>query len=277
MNTSHPVKLDGEQLSAQLLNSLANIITENKLQPKLNIILSTDNKVSLQYVNLKKQRGADFGIGVTVHNAADNSQDEIISLIQDLARRNKKAGIIVQLPLRADMDRDKILTSIPVENDVDQLNRIINNHPFTQPVAGAVKLLLQEAGYGLDKLKTFAPKKIHVIGKGFLVGKPIVSWLQQNEIQPVVYTRGDDFDSLRSAKIVISGAGSGHLVTADMISEGVVLIDAGTSSDSGEIIGDIHPDCYSKSDFYTPVPGGVGPLTLAKLFENTVILASNEV
>ena len=277
MNTSHPFKLDGEQLSAQLLNSLANIITENKLQPKLNIILTTDNNVSLQYVNLKKQRGADFGIDVTVHNVADNSQDEIISLIQDLARRNKKAGIIVQLPLRGDMDHDKMLTSIPVENDVDQLNRTINDHPFTQPVAGAVELLLEKAGFNLDRLKALVPQKIHIIGNGFLVGEPVLSWLQQNEIQPIIYTRGDNLVGLRSAKVIISGAGSGHLITADMISDGVVLIDAGTSSDSGEIIGDIHPGCYAKSSYYTPVPGGVGPLTLAKLFENTVILANNEI
>lgn len=273
--------IDGRSIAERLLGSLENTIKDLSSSPVLNIILDPLYEVSVKYVELKQRQAARIGIKVVIHETNNNSTtSEVISLIKILTDKSAgiNEGLIVQLPLLEGLDQEKILQSIPVENDVDVLNRTvaIKGHPFVQPVAGSVKAVLQSIGHSEVLLKSLPSDSIHVVGDGYLVGSPIINWLVNIGIVPVVYKIGDDLMKLKSAKIIITGAGSSHIIHPEMITKGVILIDAGTSSDSGQLAGDIHPDCYHLASFYTPVPGGVGPITLAKLFENIVILAKND-
>jgi 5,10-methylene-tetrahydrofolate dehydrogenase/methenyl tetrahydrofolate cyclohydrolase len=118
-------------------------------------------------------------------------------------------------------------------------------------------------------------KRAVVIGSGFLVGAPVATWLKQQGAEVVVLTsRSENVpEVLRTADIIVSGAGSPHLIKPEMLKEAVVLIDAGTSESGGVLAGDADPACATRCSLFTPVPGGVGPLAVAMLFENAVILA----
>jgi methylenetetrahydrofolate dehydrogenase (NADP+)/methenyltetrahydrofolate cyclohydrolase len=115
-------------------------------------------------------------------------------------------------------------------------------------------------------------KSVAVVGRGELVGGPAVTWLQNQDIEPQVYEKGDDLTGLGSADVIISGAGDPHVITPDIINKKVVLFDAGTSQSDGGVRGDVHPESYEKCRLITPVPGGIGPITVAKLFENLLTL-----
>jgi methylenetetrahydrofolate dehydrogenase (NADP+) / methenyltetrahydrofolate cyclohydrolase len=122
-----------------------------------------------------------------------------------------------------------------------------------------------------------AGKRAVVVGAGFLVGEPVAIWLAQQGAEVEVFTvesKPEDLvAALGTADIVVSGAGSPHLIKQGMLKDGVVLIDAGTSESSGQIVGDADPACAAKCSLFTPVPGGIGPVAVACLFENTVTLA----
>ena len=183
-------------------------------------------------------------------------------------------AVIVQLPLSADMDTKEVRNSIPVEKDADVLSDIARTEgPLLPPVVGAVKKILEYA-------KTeIAGKKAVVIGNGFLVGAPVATWLRQQNAEVVIITRESEnlATSLRDADIIVSGAGSPHLIKPEMLKQGVVLIDAGTSESGGAIVGDVDPACAAKCSIFTPVPGGVGPLAVACLFENVITLAERAI
>lgn len=189
-------------------------------------------------------------------------------------------AIIVQLPLPPEMNTDEILNTILVAQDADVLSKIArekfergDTSALLPPVVAAVREILAQNNIAI------AGKKIVVIGKGWLVGGPVATWLKNQGGDVVVATKdsGDLGITLAGADIVVSGAGSPHLITPDMIKEGVVIIDAGTSESNGTLKGDAGPACAEKCSVFTPVPGGVGPIAVACLFENAVILAERAI
>lgn len=268
--------IDGRTISDQLLNNLKTMIDSEGMIPKLNIVVDPNNLVSQGYVDLKKRKASEIGLEVLIHTIlTGHTTSQVVNLIKELTDSDNE-GLIVQLPLPANLNTSEILSVIPTRNDVDVLNRTTQNHIFTQPVAGAVGKALKSVGLDVRALQQLQANSVHVVGNGFLVGSPVSNWLRSIKVEPVIYEKGNDLQGLKTAKIIISGVGKAGLITPDLISEGVVLIDAGTTSDSGELAGDIDPACYDKASFYTPVPGGIGPITLAKLFENCVKINFNE-
>lgn len=185
------------------------------------------------------------------------------------------AGII-QLPMPAGLEH--LLSVIPLGKDADVLSASArekfergDTDALLPPVAGAVCEIFSQNGINPKG------KKAVVIGKGFLVGAPVATWLTQQGADVYVIDNPSDFAGARAvlahADIIVSGAGSPHFIKPEMIKDGVVLIDAGTSESGGALAGDADPSCAEKCSFFTPVPGGVGPLAVACLFANAVTLA----
>jgi methylenetetrahydrofolate dehydrogenase (NADP+)/methenyltetrahydrofolate cyclohydrolase len=181
---------------------------------------------------------------------------------------------LIQLPVPP--EAVSLLEKIPLGKDADVLSKAAREKfgrgdadSLLPPVVSAIQKILE---FGKVEI---VGKRVVVVGAGFLVGAPTATWLKQKgaHVEVVTLESGDLSALLRAADIVVSGAGSPHLIKPGMLKEGVVLIDAGTSEASGKIVGDADPACASKCLLFTPVPGGLGPLAVACLFENVVTLA----
>ncbi len=227
------------------------------------------NPVIDSYVALKKKFGQDVGINVEIFRYAESVEEEKL-LATITSETEKFDGSIIQLPLPSNLDKVRVLNSVSTDKDVDMLSassveRFVKWQTMRlPPVVQAISEVVKE--YGID----LSSKKILVIGMGALVGKPVVLWLQREGFEPIVADKDTpDLASLtRVADVIISGAGVPWIVTPDMVKEGAILIDAGASTASGELRGDIDPACGAKVSVFSAVPGGLGPITVASLFKN---------
>ncbi len=185
-------------------------------------------------------------------------------------------AVLIQLPVGP--EETILLGAIPTEKDADVLSAAAraafargDNGALLPPVVAAIAELFEK--YGVDP----KGKRAIVIGAGFLVGGPAATWLVRQGATVEALALGDGLSSLQEADIVVSGAGSPHLIKPDMLKQGVVLVDAGASELDGALAGDADPACAAVCSLFTPVPGGVGPLAVAKLFENAVSLAESAI
>lgn len=262
------IKVDGKKIAADIKGEIKKML-ETSGHKTLAIFYVGQNPVIDSYVNLKKNLGAELGIEVEVLRFdSDVMEDHLIDEIS--AANEKYSGIIVQLPLPENLSKEKILNAVDPDLDVDMLsitayenfkNGLTEKLPT---VVGAVKAIVDEHQINL------AGKKIVVVGKGLLVGKPISTWIQREGFDCDVVDRESDdlIEKIAEADVVISGAGVPSLIKPDMIKDGAILIDAGTSTSSGKITGDIDQTCYDKASIVSGVPGGVGPITVVNLFKN---------
>jgi len=274
------MKLDGKEITTIIQAELIDLIQQNSLEPVLVVIMVGDNPASLQYIRAKKTFGEDLGVQVEVVQLDESvTTQEVVEIIQKLQDLN--TGIMIQLPLPNALDKDLILSSIKPFKDVDVLNSKTQELIFSKalgfekigaPVALAVEKLLREADIDI----TNTNKKFLVVGQGEVVGKPISRLLQSFNVDYnsiTIETPEEEKSQLfKEADVIISGVGVSGLVQPEMIQKGVVLIDAGTSVVGASALGDIDPDCYPKASFYSPVPGGVGPVAVAMLFSNLMQL-----
>lgn len=231
------------------------------IHPKLAIVQATDNPVIDTYVRLKQRYGEDILIDVELHKV-DSRQIE--STIELLNNDRSVQAIIIQLPLADPEQTDRLLNLISPEKDVDGLGE---KAQYDAATALAINWLL--AGYNID------PKEhnILVVGQGRLVGTPLTKMWRNSgyEISTADLSTSDLTTAVKGASLVVSGTGSPGLISSDMVSHGVILIDAGAASENGEIKGDLSPAIYEREDIIaTPQKGGVGPLTVAALFDNVI-------
>ncbi len=230
-------------------------------QPQLAIINCGDRVVSSKYIELKQQYGEDIGVGVSKYDVEPN---DLIKQIEKLNKDPETHGIIVQLPLLEGIDTDKILDSIDPQKDVDGLG---DNSVFDPATPTAILWLL--AGYNID----LEGKEIGVVGLGRLVGASLVKLLESSGHKPIVCDEdsGNLEELMETCDIVITATGQPKLITNKLIRPNQVIIDAGTSNDNGSLVGDVDPSTYERNDIkISPVPGGVGPLTVCALFANVV-------
>lgn len=220
-------------------------------------------------MELKKKRASELGIDVLVIEL-----DALISTekaVEAVLSSGKAAdGVIVQLPFPSQVDAEVLLSAIPKELDIDNINYAGEDTEVLPPVVGAVAEITKR--HDVD----FTGKNVVVIGRGRLVGKPAALWAEaQGATVTVIDKSTGDADALmREADIIISGAGVPGLITPDKIKDGVVIFDAGTSEEGGELRGDATSACSEKASLFTPVPGGIGPITIAILLRNLVSLSS---
>lgn len=237
----------------------------HKIFPRLAIVQEKDDPVINTYVRLKKTYGADIGVGVDIHkvNPKDTTQT-----IRDLNVDESIHGIIVQLPLEDEEKTEVVLNTVDSKKDVDGLAKKSFFDPATPT---AIMWLL--AGYNVD----LAGKEIAIVGKGRLVGSPLARMFTDSNFSVSIYGRDtqDLTAKLNQADIIVSATGKPGLIIPDMIKQGAIVVDAGTSSEKGKTVGDLHPNVYEREDLtVTPQKGGVGPLTVCALFENVIKSAS---
>ena len=272
--------IDGKKLSKEILSKVKSEIALLSFQPVFCDVLVGDDPASVQYVEMKARNAEK--VGIHFHRAnfpATITTDELIKEIKILNKFPNMCGIIVQLPLPEHLDRRAVLDAIDSRLDVDSLGTLAGKKFYKGEISVGFPTALACIEL-LDSLNTdLSKQKIVVLGQGELVGKPVTALLGFRGFRPVVVTRQtpDKEELIKKADVIISGIGKGRHITGDMIKKGVVLIDAGTSESSGGIIGDV--DFESVRDvagYVSPVPGGVGPMTVAMLLNNVLTVAKNK-
>ena len=276
--------IDGKALAARLRQSIARhvdvLIEDHKIMPGLAVVLVGDDPASVIYVNNKRKAAAETGVRGFVHHLAKNtSQDEILKLVRNLNREKKVHGILVQMPLPKQIDANTVLRAIDPAKDVDGLHienigRLISGQSGMVPCTplGCIALIksVEKNLTGLHAV---------VIGRSNLVGKPVAQLLlRENCTVTMCHSRTPDLPRVaRQADILVVAAGKPGLVGADWIKPGAIVIDVGINRVKNKIAGDVDFEEVSKvAGYITPVPGGVGPMTIACLLGNTVIAACRQ-
>ena len=269
--------IDGKKLRGEILEEIKRQVAALPFVPIFCDVLVGEDPASAQYVRMKRKTAESAGI--KFHNAnfpATITTKELIKEIKILNGMQNMCGIILQLPLPEHIDRRLALDAIDPHLDVDCLGTKASAEFYSGktdlgfPTALACMSLLDSLGLDLKD------KKIVCLGQGELVGKPVLALLKFRGLDavPVVRKTENKEKIIKEADIIISGIGHGKHITRDMVKPGVVLVDAGTSEDKNAIVGDV--DLESVRDvasYVSPVPGGVGPVTVAMLLNNVLTVA----
>lgn len=260
------IKFDGRKIQEEILAKIKKRLGKIDYQPTLAVIWVGNDPISARYVAIKQRIAEDLGIHFDIYKyPTDLKIEELISKIGELNSTKNVDGIMIQMPLPSRIDSRRIISEIDSKKDVDGLRMCADLVcEIRPPVIKSVLMAIKSSGADIKK------SKIAIVGKGFLVGAPLIKILQQLALElnvadvetPYIGTMTADAD------IVISAVGKAGLITPDIVKDGVVIVDAGTSEVGGELRGDVEPEVYKKASFYTPVPGGIGPVTVAMLFDN---------
>lgn len=229
------------------------------INPRLAIVTDVENPVIETYMRLKQRYGADILIDVEIHRVPAGGALEVI---QELNNRDDVQGIILQLPISNSDQTDELLESIREDKDVDGLRK---RAIFQAATPTAINWLL--AGYGVD----LKGKKVAIVGRGRLVGAPLEKMWLKSDVDVTVFEKGDDLSQLINYDIIVSATGVPGLIKSQMVKAKAVVVDAGTASENGKIVGDVSEEVRQRNDvIITPKKGGVGPLTVSALFDNVI-------
>ncbi len=257
--------LNGAELADYIkerqLKQVRNLRQEYKIIPRLAIIRTGQNPVTDTYLRLKTSYGEDIDVEVGIYESTD---EDLMALIKKLNNDVNTHGIIIQLPLVNPNQTDAAVNAVASEKDVDGLGL---NAKFIPATAMAIDWLL--VGYNVD----LAGKKIAIVGNGRLVGAPLAKlWLDAGrDVSVYDDTTVNLAEKLKIAEIIVSATGVPGLIKSNMIRNKAVVIDAGTASEGGKIVGDVAEKIRDRQDLtITPIRGGVGPLTIAALFDNVI-------
>lgn len=257
--------LNGKELADYIKERQRHQVAGLNKKPHFLIIRNSDNPVITKYVNLKMKYGEDIGVKVTVFDA--KSTDKVREKILEANKDPEINGIILQLPITEKDKTDELTNLIAPEKDIDGLSSHSN---FDSATATAINWLL--TGYDI-KLEG---KKIAIVGRGKLVGAPLEIMFKNSGLDVTMFHRGDDLSQLANYDVVITATGVPELIKSSMIRAGAVVVDAGTASEGGVIVGDIEESIRNRKDLaaITPKNGGVGPLTVTCLFDHAIQAAA---
>lgn len=233
----------------------------HKVFPKLAIVQTVDNPVIDAYVALKQRYGADILIDVEPYKV---DQDQLLDVVERLNADDSVHGIIIQLPLADEFATQQSVDAVASEKDVDGLGANATLDPAT-PLA----INWLAAGYNVN----LAIKKIAIVGNGRLVGSPLSKMWRNSGFDVTVFDQSsvDMEGQLPDFDVIVTAAGVPSLITSELVKQNAVVIDAGTATEHGKIVGDVAPDVRERNDIsITPEKGGVGPLTVAALFDNVI-------
>ena len=268
---SNAMIIDGKKIAEDIREVLKEEIAVLGHAPTLSLVVVGEDPVIESFIRIKKRFAEEIGVHIEEHRFSDTiDTDTLLGKIEELSLDPSVHGIVVQLPLPQSIDSEAILGALPSEKDVDVISHEgmmlfeSGDSHILPPVVGAVKEILDRGGVSLEN------KKVVVVGQGRLVGRPVEIWFKNLGLETTVLTRTnmDMFLDIKEADILVLGAGSPSLIKPDMIKQGVAILDAGTSEEKGKLAGDADPACAEKSSVFTPVPGGIGPITVAILFSN---------
>jgi methylenetetrahydrofolate dehydrogenase (NADP+)/methenyltetrahydrofolate cyclohydrolase len=239
-----------------------------KTNKTLHIIAPGNAEASRSFLREKQKTGEALGVRVTIEELQSPDEEAIIRAIQKAGADPLVGGVLVQLPFEHGMNRERILSYIPKEKDPDVLGLLRSDVASTlfPPAAGTVLEIIASTGLDLSSLA------VAVIGKGFLIGDPVCRALLPRAKRVIQLGKGDDRRVLREADLVVTGTGVPGSLLPSMLKDGACVIDFGYGKDSeGKTSGDFTPSDEG-TGWYTPTPGGTGPILVAKLFENFFIL-----
>ncbi len=272
--------IDGKLLSARLKQEMAEQVValdkEYGRVPSLAVILVGDNPASQSYVRGKIKAAAEVGIkSELITMAAETSEEALLDEIARLNADSEVDGVLVQLPLPKHINEERVIDAIALEKDVDGFHpdNVANlwmGKPCIKPCTPkGVMRMIEECGFNI------AGSRAVVVGRSNIVGKPMAKLLlDANATVTIAHSRTANLAEItRQADILIAAVGRSRMITADMVREGAIVIDVGVNRDSvsGKLCGDVDFDSVKDiASYITPVPGGVGPMTITMLMQNTI-------
>jgi len=253
--------INGKKIAHIILEDLKKEIKKQEIKPRLAVILVGDNPASRLYVKIKEKVGQSIGIEIEKHFLSNKTKEqEIIDLIDSLNKDNEINGILVQLPLPQGLSTDRIIREISIKKDVDGF---LSESKFESPFILAIYEAIKETGENLKN------KKIIALVNSDIFGKKLESKLGAKY---VIGSSSLAFRMTKQADILITALGQSEIIKGDMIKKGVILIDGGISKKRAKIVGDIDAEnVKDKAKWLSPVPNGLGPLTIAFLLKNVVL------
>ncbi len=251
-------------------------LKENGMTPNLTVVIVGDDGASLSYVRSKNKAAEKIGMtSDIVHLDADTSEADLLAEIERLNNDEKVHGILVQVPLPKQISEDKVLEAIAPEKDVDgfspvNIGRLYTGQRTFKPCTPlGIMELLKHTG-------ALEGKTVAVIGRSHIVGQPVAKLLtDENATVTLMHSRTKNMvDQLKNFDVVVSAVGKPGLITGDDLKEGAIVIDVGNTVVDGKLVGDVDFESAEKvASWITPVPGGVGPLTITMVLNNTLLAA----
>ncbi|WP_457637536.1 bifunctional 5,10-methylenetetrahydrofolate dehydrogenase/5,10-methenyltetrahydrofolate cyclohydrolase [Oceanithermus sp.] len=268
-----PTEMRGHVVARALYDELRQVLAGLSYVPALRVVRLGNDPASVSYTRLKDKRARELGMdSKVIALPEETSEAELLGLIAELNEDDGVDGILVQLPLPAHVDEGRVIEAISPAKDVDgfhpyNVGRLWAGQETLEPCtpAGIIRILDH---YGVD----LEGREAVIVGRSNIVGKPLASLLlRRNATVTVAHSRTRDLAEVtRRAEVLVAAVGRPRFITPEMVREGAVLIDVGISRVGEDLVGDIDPAAHGKSSAYTPVPGGVGPMTVAMLLANTV-------
>jgi methylenetetrahydrofolate dehydrogenase (NADP+)/methenyltetrahydrofolate cyclohydrolase len=279
------MKINGKEIAQDILDNLKKRVgelEEEGITPHLAVVLIGDDESSKAYVRQKELKANEIGAAITIHRFKNNfTESELLDLINELNNDPIVHGIIIQRPLPPHIDKNKVTNFTNIHKDVDGF---CDNTPFDAPVALAVWRILKEVYIQLGNAditleEWVKSKRVTIMGKGQTAGMPIITFFDKRDLPiTVIDSKTENKDEiLQNTDILISAVGKEHVISDEIIKNDVILIGVGMHRG---VDGKMHAD-YSeenistKAAFYTPVPGGVGPVNVAMLLSNLVKSCEN--
>ncbi len=273
--------IDGKAVSAKVKEQVrkeAETLREKGIEIGLAVVIVGDNPASRVYVNNKKKACAEVGFNSYEYALPEETTEaELLELVEKLNNDDKVNGILVQLPLPKQINENAIINAIRPEKDVDAFHPenvghiMIGDFSFLPCTPAGVMELIAETGVDV------CGKNCVVIGRSNIVGKPMAMLLlHKNGTVTICHSRTKNLEEICSnADILVAAVGKAGFVTPDMVKAGAVVIDVGMNRNAeGKLCGDVdYTACFDKAGYITPVPGGVGPMTIAMLMRNTLTAA----
>ncbi len=272
--------IDGQAIARKIeteIKKLVDALLKRGITPALAVVLVGEDKASQSYVRLKQKKAQEVGLNFAVHALpASTTNAELKEKLLKIQADRALHGLIVQLPLPAHIDTADILNAIRPEIDIDCLTYVnlgklvLNKATILPPTAGAIISILDELQVPL------AGKNATIIGVGALVGKPLAIMLMNARASVTTCNSAtrDTKEKCLAADIIVTGVGKPNILRGDMVSPGAIVIDTGVSFSNGKIFGDVNvEEVITKAAYLTPTPGGVGPITVARLLLNVVLCA----
>ena len=282
--------INGKAIAAGILGGLKSLPKPKKF---LAGVLVGDNPASLNFLKQKEKTAKELDVDFRLYTFPTGiKNDDLRAEVRKIAEHKTCGGVVLQLPLPEQLNRHYILNAIPREKDVDVLGEravgafCAGRNPVLPPAVGTVKKIIEVLGLKIEEMN------IAIVGLGLLVGAPIALWIMEKGKEVYLLHKGSGFETLKIADLVISGVGKAGLITPDMLKAGAGVIDFGCSIEekkneengagemkikiSGDFATSLPPATYDLLNFYTPTPGGTGPILVAKLLENFYVLNSEK-
>ncbi|KAF5044860.1 Bifunctional protein FolD protein [anaerobic digester metagenome] len=274
------VILDGKAVSEKRIELLREAIDESGLSPRLATVLVGDDPASALYVRMKHQACERVHIGsINVTLPVDATTERVVEAVRKLNADPEISGILVQLPLPGGIDQEAVIEAVSPEKDVDgfhpcNIGRLVSGRPRFAPCTplGIMNLLGE---YGIE----LAGRRAVVVGRSIDVGRPMAALLLNADATVTVcHSRTNDLASVtREADLVVAAVGRPRFITEEMVGQGTTVVDVGTNRVDGRLVGDVDFEAVrERAAAITPVPGGVGPMTIATLMENTFAAARHQ-